>query len=74
MFRKMRADLASMWSPRNQVSSPRRISAKSSSLPWDERTSSPDDESFAAFDEQVPSMKVHVLYEQSVASIYLIFP
>ncbi|XP_031285960.1 uncharacterized protein LOC116144645 isoform X2 [Pistacia vera] len=57
MFRKMRADLASMWSASNRVGCPRRISAKSSSLSLDDTISSPDDESLTAFDEDIPSMK-----------------
>ncbi|KAH9727945.1 GTP diphosphokinase [Citrus sinensis] len=56
IFRKMRADLASMWSPRNRVGYSRRITTIVSSPPLDERTAS-DDESFTTFDEHVLSMK-----------------
>lgn len=57
----MRADLASMWSPRNRVGYSRRISTKVSSPPLDERNSTSDDESFTTFDEHVLSMKVCIL-------------
>lgn len=62
MFRKMRADLASMWSASNRVGCPRRISAKSSSLSLDDTISSPGDESLTAFEEVIPSMKVWLLF------------
>ncbi|KAK4835441.1 hypothetical protein QYF36_009705 [Acer negundo] len=54
MFRKMRADLVSMWSPSNKVGVPRRISAKGSMI---ERVSAPNNKSCMAFEEDVPSMK-----------------
>lgn len=53
-----------MWSPRNRVGYSRRISAKVSSLPVDERNSVPEDASFSDFDEHVLSMKVWILYEK----------
>lgn len=54
MFRKMRADLASMWSSCSKVGSPRRISMKGN---MKERISAPNNESCVAFEEDMPSMK-----------------
>ncbi|KAJ7982689.1 Guanosine-3',5'-bis(Diphosphate) 3'-pyrophosphohydrolase [Quillaja saponaria] len=45
IFRKMRADLASMWNPTSEAGNLRRVSVKSSLLPLDDRSST------SAFDE-----------------------
>jgi hypothetical protein len=40
MFQKMRADLASMWSPSSRAGNPRRLSARVGLPPLDEKSSS----------------------------------
>ncbi|GKV07503.1 hypothetical protein SLEP1_g19269 [Rubroshorea leprosula] len=55
-FTKLRANLASMWSPGNRVGCPRRIFAKDSSFSEDENNSTFDDESSTS-DEDIISIK-----------------
>ncbi|XP_030463458.1 uncharacterized protein LOC115683159 isoform X1 [Syzygium oleosum] len=57
VFRKMRADLASMWSPSNKAGNPRRILAKTSFPHCDEDISSSDDEDSVNMKENMKSMK-----------------
>lgn len=61
VFRKMRADLASMWSTSSRAGNPRRISARASSLPLDEKNIDSDDKGSMAIDEDITSMKVRDL-------------
>lgn len=58
IFRKMRADLASMWSPISRAGNLRRISARASMLPLDEKSLTSDYEGAMAIDEDITSMKV----------------
>ena len=60
----MRADLASMWNPRNQTGNLRRTVAKDSSpVPLNEKESAFDHEGSLAVDADVTSMKVRILVE-----------
>ncbi|EOY10024.1 Guanosine-3',5'-bis(Diphosphate) 3'-pyrophosphohydrolase isoform 3 [Theobroma cacao] len=56
IFRKLRADLASMWSTSNKGAYPRRISAKASWSSLEENDSAHDDEAFMN-DEDITSIK-----------------
>jgi hypothetical protein len=58
VFRKMRADLASMWSPSSRAGNPRRISARASLLPLDEKSLASEVEGPMAIDEDITSLKV----------------
>lgn len=58
LFRKMRADLASMWSSSNRAGYPRRTSNKSGSLSLDEKILISDSEDSVAFSEDTSTMKV----------------
>uniref|UniRef100_A0A2N9H7I3 GTP diphosphokinase n=1 Tax=Fagus sylvatica TaxID=28930 RepID=A0A2N9H7I3_FAGSY len=57
VFRKMRADLASMWSPSSRAGNPRRISARASLLPLDEKSLASEVEGPMAIDEDITSLK-----------------
>ncbi|KAA8533486.1 hypothetical protein F0562_031080 [Nyssa sinensis] len=58
MFRQMRADLASMWSPSNRVGNLRRIFAKASlTATSNEKDSSTDNERSTVIDEDETSLK-----------------
>ncbi|KAI4295309.1 hypothetical protein L6164_035369 [Bauhinia variegata] len=57
IFQKMRADLASMWSPRSRTGNMRRLSMKSSLLPLEKNCSTSSSVESLAFDEDVSSMK-----------------
>ena len=57
IFRKLRADLASMWSPSNKGAYPRRISAKASWSSIQENDSVHEDEAYMS-DEDITSIKV----------------
>ncbi|KAG7981068.1 hypothetical protein I3843_05G213400 [Carya illinoinensis] len=57
IFRKMRADLASMWSPISRAGNLRRISARASLLPLDEKSLTSDYEGAMAIDEDITGMK-----------------
>ncbi|XP_038700537.1 uncharacterized protein LOC119997522 isoform X2 [Tripterygium wilfordii] len=57
MFRKMRADLASMWSPEKGVGHSRRISSKANLLNLDVKELDFDAEGFVAVDGDGTSMK-----------------
>ncbi|XP_023872551.1 uncharacterized protein LOC111985125 isoform X2 [Quercus suber] len=57
VFRKMRADLASMWSTSSRAGNPRRISARASLLPLDEKNIASEDKGSMAIDEDITSMK-----------------
>lgn len=57
LFRKMRADLASMWSSSNRAGYPRRTSNKSGSLSLDEKILISDSEDSVAFSEDTSTMK-----------------
>ncbi|XP_062145565.1 uncharacterized protein LOC133853178 isoform X2 [Alnus glutinosa] len=57
MFQKMRADLASMWSPSSRAGNPRRFSARVGLPPLDEKSSTSDYERSLAIDEDITSMK-----------------
>lgn len=61
VFRKMRADLASMWSTSSRAGNPRRISARASLLPLDEKNIASEDKGSMAIDEDITSMKVRDL-------------
>ncbi|XVF30427.1 hypothetical protein REPUB_Repub16aG0056300 [Reevesia pubescens] len=56
IFRKLRADLASMWSPRNKGAYPSRISAKASWSSTEENGSTHEDEATMT-DEDITSIK-----------------
>jgi len=60
VFRKMRADLASLWSTSSRAGNPRRISARASLLPLDEKNIASEDKGSMAIDEDITSMKVRV--------------
>lgn len=53
------ADLAFVWTASRM---PKKNICTSCSLSLDDRISSPDDESLTAFDEDIPSLKVRMLY------------
>ncbi|KAM4076880.1 hypothetical protein ACJW30_12G098100 [Castanea mollissima] len=57
VFRKMRADLASMWSTSSRAGNPRRISSRTSLLPLDEKNVDSEDKGSIAIDEDITSMK-----------------
>ncbi|KAM3730594.1 hypothetical protein ACB098_12G099000 [Castanea mollissima] len=57
VFRKMRADLASMWSTSSRAGNPRRISSRTSLLPLDEKNVDSEDRGSIAIDEDITSMK-----------------
>ncbi|KAB1205525.1 Guanosine-3',5'-bis(diphosphate) 3'-pyrophosphohydrolase [Morella rubra] len=57
IFRKMRADLASMWSPSSRSGNLRRISSRTSLQPLDEKNLTSDYEGSMAIDEDITSMK-----------------
>ncbi|XP_050254002.1 uncharacterized protein LOC126700066 isoform X1 [Quercus robur] len=57
VFRKMRADLASMWTTSSRAGNPRRISARASLLPLDEKNIASEDKGSMAIDEDITSMK-----------------
>ncbi|XP_075650372.1 uncharacterized protein LOC142620938 isoform X3 [Castanea sativa] len=57
VFRKMRADLASMWSTSSRAGNPRRISSRTSLLPLDEKNIDSEDKGSIAIDEDITSMK-----------------
>lgn len=57
MFKKMRADLASMWSSSNKVGNSKR---KSSLLSLNGRSSISDNEGPVAVDEDVTTMKARI--------------
>ncbi|KDP21786.1 hypothetical protein JCGZ_00573 [Jatropha curcas] len=57
LFRKMRADLASMWSTSNRAGYPRKMSNKYGLIPLDEKNLTPDGGDTLAFDEDVSTMK-----------------
>ncbi|KAE8077307.1 hypothetical protein FH972_015879 [Carpinus fangiana] len=57
MFQKMRADLASMWSPSSRAGNPRRLSGRVGLSPLDERNSTSEYERSLAIDEDITSMK-----------------
>lgn len=60
----MRADLASMWSPRNETGNLRRAVAKDSSpVPLNENESAFDHKGSLAVDADVTSMKVRMVVE-----------
>jgi hypothetical protein len=58
MFQKMRADLASMWSPNSRAGNLRRLSGRVGLSPLDERNSTSEYERSLAIDEGITSMKV----------------
>lgn len=58
VFRKMRADLASMWSPNNKARNQRRMLARASASPFDEKSVSVNYEGSIAMDEDMKGMKV----------------
>lgn len=62
MFQKMRADLASMWSPSSRAGNPRRLSARVGLPPIDEKSSTSDYERSLAIDEDNTSMKVSNIF------------
>lgn len=66
MFKKMRADLALMWSHSSKVGNSKRIS---SSLPLNEKSSISDNEGSIAVDEDVTTMKASI-YEDFFLSFY----
>lgn len=57
-FQKMRADLASMWSPTNKTVNPRRFSVKGNLIPVDKKSSTSFYNDSLTFNEDVSSMKV----------------
>lgn len=58
MFRRMKADLASMWSPSNRVGNLRRVSAKPNTLSQsNEKNSTPGYEGSVEMDEEETTMK-----------------
>ncbi|XP_021684288.2 uncharacterized protein LOC110667680 isoform X2 [Hevea brasiliensis] len=57
LFRKMRADLASMWSSSSRAGCPRRTSNKSGSPPLDEKNLTSDNEDSLGFNEDISRMK-----------------
>lgn len=69
IFRKLRADLASMWSTSNKGAYPRRISAKASWSSLEENDSAHDDEAFMN-DEDITSIKVKA-YNIELCCIYM---
>lgn len=58
VFRKMRADLASMWSPTNRAGNPRRMLARASISPFDEKSVSANFEGSITMDEDMKNLKV----------------
>lgn len=60
IFQKMRADLASMWSPTCRTGNPRRFSVKGSLIPLDEKSSTSFCNESLTFNEDVSSMKVRI--------------
>ncbi|XP_028764639.1 probable GTP diphosphokinase RSH2, chloroplastic isoform X2 [Neltuma alba] len=56
IFRKMRAELSSMWSPRGRTGNLRSLSPKGGLLPLDKNSSTSSDESLM-FNEDVSNMK-----------------
>ncbi|OWM75756.1 hypothetical protein CDL15_Pgr021921 [Punica granatum] len=57
VFRKMRADLASMWSPTNKAGNQRRILARASVSPFDENNGSINCDGSFPMDENTKTMK-----------------
>ncbi|XP_057450155.1 probable GTP diphosphokinase RSH2, chloroplastic isoform X2 [Lotus japonicus] len=57
IFQKMRADLASMWSPSSRIGNPRRLSVKGNLIPSEENNSTSFDNKSVTFKEDVSSMK-----------------
>ncbi|CAL0314549.1 unnamed protein product [Lupinus luteus] len=57
VFQKMRADLASMWSPTCRTENPRRFSVKGSLIPLDENSSTSSSNESLTLNEEVSSMK-----------------
>ncbi|XP_061376222.1 uncharacterized protein LOC133318243 [Gastrolobium bilobum] len=57
IFQKMRADLASMWSPTSRTGNSRRISVKGNMVPWDENNSTSFYYESLTFNEDVSSVK-----------------
>lgn len=59
IFQKMRADLASMWSPTSRTGNPRRFSVKDNLIPLDENSSTSFYNESLTFNEDA-SIKVRV--------------
>ncbi|KAK4256183.1 hypothetical protein QN277_009081 [Acacia crassicarpa] len=57
IFRKMRAELASMWSPRSRTGNMRRLSSKGGLLPLDKNSSTSSSDESLMFNEDVSNMK-----------------
>ncbi|KAJ1390873.1 hypothetical protein SESBI_37116 [Sesbania bispinosa] len=57
IFQKMRADLASMWSPSSRIGNPRRLSVKGNMIPLDKNGSTSFYNESSTFNEDVSSMK-----------------
>ncbi|KAI9110586.1 hypothetical protein K1719_018452 [Acacia pycnantha] len=57
IFRKIRAELASMWSPRSRTGNMRRLSAKGGLLPLDKNSSTSSSDESLMFNEDVSNMK-----------------
>ncbi|XP_062119799.1 uncharacterized protein LOC133834261 isoform X1 [Humulus lupulus] len=57
IFQKLRADLASMWSPSSKVGNTKRICARASLQPLDKKSSEFDCDGTMAVDEDITNMK-----------------